>query len=167
MTFILRLPAMLVLFAVAALSFIGALAAGGVLSGVDTGVAQVNDVQAMATEAGAGQQTWLDVVLWAAAGVMFLIAAIRLIRRTQAFGAWLIGFALYAGRWMWSLQQDGSLMSTLQGLDINAYMQPAALLDDLAAPEAQVALLGVLLLVGLFALIIDAADRSHWDKQAG
>jgi len=101
--------------------------------------------------------------LLAGAALFFLIAAVRLMRRTQGFWTWLLGFALYGGRWAYA-QQDG-LLPTIQGIDPNAYLQPQALLQDLGAPTAQVGLLGIILIVGLFTFIVDAADRSYWDKQ--
>jgi len=45
-------------------------------------------------------------------------------------------------------------------------MQPQALLNNLGSTEAQVALLAIMLVLCLFVLIVDAADRTHWDKQA-
>ncbi|PZO54049.1 MAG: hypothetical protein DCF16_05705, partial [Alphaproteobacteria bacterium] len=79
------------------------------------------------------------------------------------FWTWLLGFALYGGRWAYN-QQDG-LLPTIQGIDPNAYLAPQALLADLGSPTAQVGVLGIVLIVGLLVFIIDAADRSYWDKQ--
>lgn len=163
MMFILRWPAILALFALALLSFLGAVASAGALTGYSPEVAQVQDVQAAAANAGAGQSTWVDVGLWAGAGLFFLIAAIRLIRKTQGFWSWLIGFALYGGRWAWA--QQGSLVDTVKGINPQAYLAPQTILSDLATPEAQVGLLGLILVVGLLIFVIDAADRAYWDKQ--
>jgi hypothetical protein len=44
-------------------------------------------------------------------------------------------------------------------------MQPQALVSDLSTPEAQVGLLAIVVIVGLFIFIVDAADRAYWDKQ--
>jgi len=167
MTFILRWPAVLALFALALLSFLGAAVSAGALTGVqlDLGVSQVQDVQDAAAEAGAGQNTWIDVGLWAGAGLFFLIAAVRLVRKTQGFWTWLIGFALYGGRWAWA--QQGSLVDTVKGINPQAYLEPQTILADLATPEAQVGLLGLILIVGLLIFVIDAADRAYWDKQGG
>lgn len=172
MTFILRWPAVLVLLALVLLCFAGALGAAGVItdfqapsvgvSGVDAEIAQAQ----AAAESEAASASWIDVGLLAAGGVFFLIAAVRLMRRTQAFWTWLLGFACYGGRWAWGQQQhEGGALATLQGIDPNAYLQPQALLSDLGSPSAQVAVLGIVLIVGLFVAIVDAADRSYWDKQ--
>lgn len=163
MMFILRWPAILVLFAVVALCLLGAVAAAGAITGFDAGVAQVQQAQAAAVEAGAAQATWIDVGLLAGAGLFFLIAAIRLVRRTQGFWVWLIGFALYGARW--AMNQSDGLAATVQSIDFNAFLQPQAIVEDMASPEAQVSLLGILLIVGLVIFVIDAADRSHWDRQ--
>ncbi|WP_395647148.1 hypothetical protein [Terricaulis sp.] len=166
MAFILRWPAILVLLALALLSLLGAAAAGAALGNVNVPFAEVQNVQSSAVEAGAGQQTWLDVGLWAAAGIFFFVAMVRLIRRTQGFWAWLLGFACYGGRWAWSQQQnDGGVAATIQSVDWNTYREPQVLLSDFTTTEAQLALLGVILVVGLFAFIVDAVDRAYWDSQ--
>ena len=163
MMFILRWPAILALFALALLSFLGAAAAAGAITGFEVGVSEVQDVQSSAVAAGAAQSSWIDVGLWAGAGLFFLIAAVRLIRKTQGFWTWLIGFALYGGRW--ALAQEGSLVDTVKGINPQAYLEPQSILSDLATPEAQVGLLGLILVVGLLIFVIDAADRAYWDKQ--
>lgn len=166
MAFILRWPAVLVLLAVSLLSLLAAAAAGAALGNVTLPLAEMQNVQSSATEAGAGQQTWLDVGLWAAAGIFFFVAMVRLIRRTQGFWAWLIGFACYGGRWAWSQQQsDGGVVATIQSVDWNIFLTPQALLSDLASTQSQLAVLGVILIVGLFAFIVDAVDRAYWDSQ--
>jgi hypothetical protein len=170
MMFILRWPAILALFALALLSFAGALGAAGEISGFQApsmGVEQVDSqvatAQSAAASTGAASATWIDVGLLAGAGLFFLIAAVRLIRKTQGFWSWLIAFALYGGRW--AMEQQGNLVSTVQSIDPRAYLQPQTILTDLATPEARVALLGLILVVGLLIFVIDAADRSYWDKQ--
>lgn len=172
MTFILRWPAILVLFALVFLSVVGALGAAGVLTGYvmpGVGVGAVDGQVAEAQSAaatGAASAGWIDVGLLAGAAIFFLISAIRLIRRTQGFWTWLLGFACYGGRWAWQQQaNEGGALGYLQSIDINAYMAPQALLNDLTTPEAQVGILGVVLIVGLFVFIVDAADRAHWDRQ--
>lgn len=165
MTFILRWPAALVELALVFLSFAGALAAAGAISGFHTDIATVQQAQVAASEAGAGQASWIDVGLWAGAGLFFLISAIRLLRRTQAFWTWLLAFALYGGRWAYA--QRGGLEDTIRNIDLNVYRAPQALLNDLGAPAAQVGLLAIVLVVGLLIFIVDAADRAHWDRQAG
>jgi hypothetical protein len=163
MTFILRWPSILVLFALVVMCVLGALAGAGALTG--TQVAQVADVQAQAAEAGAVQLTWIDVGLYAGAALFFLIAAIRLIRRTQGFWTWLLGFACYGGRWAYA--QGNGVVDQIKAIDINAYRQPEALLQDPASTQVQVAVLAVVLVVGILVFIIDAADRAYWDRQGG
>jgi hypothetical protein len=152
------------------LSFAGALGAASVLTGFQAPEigfeqldAQVAEAQGAAAESGAAEAGWIDVGLLAGAGIFFLISAVRLMRRTQGFWTWLIGFALYGGRW--AMAQQGDLIQTVRGIDPNAYLQPQVLVGDPAAVEAQVGLLGVILVVGLLVFIIDAADRAHWDRQ--
>lgn len=163
MLFIVRWPIVLLLFALMLFCFLGAAAAAGALTGFSTGVAEVEQAQAAAVEAGAGQASWIEVGLLAGAGLFFLISAIRLIRRTQGFWTWLVAFALFGGRW--ALAQRGDLVATIQGLNVNDFLQPQAIIADTGSPAAQVALLGLILIVGLFIFILDAADRAHWDKQ--
>lgn len=173
MTFILRLPAILVMLALVLLCFAGALGAAGLITGFEApglGLeqvdAQVAQAQSAAEGTGAANATWIDVGLLAAAAIFFLISAVRLIRRTQGFWTWLLAFALYGGRWAWSQQyNEGGVMGTLQGVDINAYTQPQVLVSDLASPAAQVGILAIIVIVGIFVFIVDAADRAYWDKQ--
>jgi hypothetical protein len=165
MTFILRWPSILVLLGLSLLSIVGALAAAGLISGYEAPIAQVREAQASAAETGAAEATWIDVGLLAGAGVFFLISAIRLIRRTQGFWTWLLGFACYGGRW--AMAQEGDLLAMVRGVDLNAYLQPQVLVTDLTTPEAQVGLLGLVLIVGLLVFIVDAADRAYWDKHGG
>lgn len=170
MTFILRWPSILVLLALVLMCVAGALAAAGVIadfqapaSGVSQVDAQVAEAQSAAANSGAATASWIDVGLLAGAALFFLIAAVRLIRRTQAFWTWLLGFALFGGRWAYS--QQGDLVQTVQSIDVNAYLAPQTLIEDLGSPTFQIGLLGVVLIVGLFVFIIDAADRAYWDKQ--
>lgn len=172
MTFILRWPAILVLLALVLVCFAGALAAAGVLTdiqvpavGLEQVDAQVAAAQAAAAETGAAEAGWLDVGLLGGAGLFFLVAAIRLIRRTQGFWTWLLGFALFGGRWAWSQQQSGGLLNTIQSIDPNVYAQPQTVLADLGSPAAQIGILAVVLVAGLLILIVDAADRAYWDHQ--
>jgi len=165
MTFILRWPSILALLALVLLSALGALAAAGFLTGFEAPIAQVQQVQAAAAESGAAQATWIDVGLLAGAAIFFLIAAIRLMRRTQGFWMWLLGFACYGGRWAWAQQDSGGLVATVQSVDVNAYRTPQSVLADLSTTEGQLAILALVLIVGLIVFIVDASDRSYWDKQ--
>jgi len=165
MSHILRVPAILVLLALVLLSALGALAAAGILTGYQAPVEQVQSVQAAAAESGAAEATWIDVGLLAAAAVFFLISSIRLMRRTQGFWTWLLGFAAYGGRWAWDQQQSGGLLETIRNVDLGAYANPQAVLGDLSTTEGQLAILALILIVGVVVLIVDAADRAYWDKQ--
>jgi hypothetical protein len=169
MTFILRWPAILALLALVLLCFAGALAAAGAITGfeapgvgVDQVDSQVAQAQVAAANSGAATASWVEVGLLAGAGLFFLICAIRLMRRTQGFWTWLIGFALFGGRWAWT-QSDG--LATIQGIDPKAYLQPQVIASDLTTTEAQVGILAIVLILGLIIWIVDAADRSYWDKQ--
>lgn len=173
MTFILRWPAILAMLALVLFCIAGALAAAGLITdiqapavGVEQVDAQVAEAQSAAAETGAASATWIDVGLLGAAALFFLISAVRLIRRTQGFWTWLLGFAAYGGRWAWSQQySEGGVTGTLSGFDINAYMQPQTLLTDLGSPAAQIGILGIVVVIGVFVFIVDAADRAYWDKQ--
>ncbi|HRE43067.1 MAG TPA: hypothetical protein PKY87_03755 [Terricaulis sp.] len=163
MTFILRWPAVLVLFALVALCVLAAVSAGAAIAGYQAPITQVQDVQAEAAAAGAAEMTWLDVGLWGAAALFFLIAAVRLIRRTQGFWVWLLGFAAYGGRWAYQQGQD--VITQFQAIDWGVFQEPQKLLAEAGSFEVQVALLAVILIVGVFIAIIDGADRAYWDKQ--
>ncbi len=169
MTFILRWPSILVLLALVLVCVAGALAAAGVIadvqapaSGVEGVDAQVAEAQIAASQHAAGAN-WINVGLLAGAALFFLIAAVRLMRRTQGFWTWLIGFALVGGHWAYG--QQGNLIQTIQGIDPRAYLAPQELLNDTGSPTFQVGVLGVILIVGLLIFIIDVADRAYWDKQ--
>lgn len=162
MTFILRLPAILVLLALVLISLLGAFAATVVVGHlpVDIGVVFSNPESIQELQ----KFNWIEIGLLYAAGLFFLISAIRLMRRTQGFWTWLLGFACFGGRWALAQQENGGLVNTVQHININAYLRPEQLLGS-ATPESQVAVLGIILIVGLLILIIDAADRAHWDRQ--
>jgi len=161
MTFILRWPAILVLL-VLVLASLGAAFAGTVhLAQLPVSLPLTPE-----QEATISSLTWLEVGLWGGAGLFFLISAVRLIRRTQGFWMWLLGFACYGGRWALAQQNEGGgLVATVQSVDINAYTKPAELVANTGGTEAQLGLLGIILIVGLLTFIVDAADRAYWDKQ--
>jgi hypothetical protein len=162
MTFILRLPAILVLLALVLVSLAGAFAATVVLAHLPVDLSSILDSGNVET---LRRSNWIQTGLLYGAGVFFLISAIRLMRRTQGFWTWLLGFACFGGRWALAQQDYGGLVGTVQHINPNAYLQPQTLIATPGAPEAQVALLGAILLVGLIILIVDAADRAHWDRQ--
>lgn len=161
MTFILRWPAILVLLLLVFASF-GASFAGTVhLAELPIELPMTAEQQATVA-----QLSWIEIGLWAGAGLFFLIAAVRLIRRTQAFWTWLIGFGFYGARWAMAQQNEGGgLVANVQSIDINAYTAPADLAANTGGTEAQVGILGIILVVGLLIFIVDAADRAYWDKQ--
>lgn len=161
MTFILRWPAILVLLLLVFASF-GAAFAGTVhLAELPISLPMTAEQQATVA-----QLSWIEVGLWAGAGLFFLIAAVRLIRRTQAFWTWLIGFGFYGARWAMAQQNEGGgLVANVQSIDVNAYTAPAELAANTGGTEAQVGILAIILIVGLIIFIVDAADRSYWDKQ--
>lgn len=165
MTFILRWPAILVLLALVLLSVAGALGAAGILAAYQAPVAEVQSAQQEVAATGAANATWIDVALLAAAGVFFLISAVRLIRKTQGFWTWLLGFACYAGRWAYAEGQG--LMERIQAINLDAYRQPQVLASDPASFETQVAVIVLILFVGFLIFIADAADRAYWDRQGG
>ncbi len=161
MTFILRWPAIAALLLLV-LASLGAAFAGTVH------LAQLPIQLPLSAdqEATVNALTWIEVGLWAGAGLFFLIAAIRLLRRTQAFWTWLIGFGFYGARWAMAQQNEGGgLVANVQSIDVNAYRAPAELVANTGGTEAQVGILGVILIIGLLVFIIDAVDRAHWDKQ--
>lgn len=162
MTFILRWPAILVLLALVMISLVAAFAATVVLAGlpVDLGAVLSQDQIAVVSAS-----SWIEAGLWYGAGLFFLISAVRLIRRTQGFWVWLLGFACYGGRWGYAQQKEGDLVATVQGVDPKAYLQPEALAADTTSTEAQLAILAIVLVTGLIIWIVDAADRAYWDKQ--
>jgi hypothetical protein len=164
MTFILRVLAILALLALMLVSLAPALASTVVLAGlpVDFGAA-LSPEAAVQLRADAGASTWLEVGLWYAAGLFFLVAAIRLLRRTQGFWLWLLGFACFGARW--AVPQQGDPLATFKTLDVNAYVKPEALVAAPTSPETQLAFLAIVLIIGLAILIVDAADRAHWNKQ--
>ena len=166
MMFFLRWPAVLVLLAMVAASLAPALATTVSLLELPFDLSAVSpEVAAIA-----GQAAWLEVGLWYGAAAFFLVAAIRLIRRTQGFWTWLIGFGLYGGRWAVTQQdvtpQDaGGLIDRVRGLTVENF-RLEALTADFTQPAAQVALLALPMVVGLLVFVIDGSDRAYWDRQS-
>jgi hypothetical protein len=162
MTFILRWPAILALFALVLVSLVAAAAATVVLAHLPVDLSAALTADQLRT---LGQISWIETGLWYGAGLFFLISAIRLIRRTQGFWMWLLGFACYGGRWAFQQQNDGGLVATVQQVHVQAFAQPQALAQTPEAPEAQLGVLAIVLIVGLIIFIVDAADRAYWDRQ--
>ena len=160
MTFILRWPVVLILLGLVVLC-LGAAAGTSAIrldAPIDTSMLTPEQIATIQ------QASWLEVGLWAGAGLFFLISAIRLMRRTQGFWTWLLGFALYGGRWAVAQQQSGGLQETAQTLRVESF-QPEMLAATPEAPAAQITVLGAILIIGLIIFIIDAADRAYWDRQ--
>lgn len=104
-------------------------------------------------------------VLWYVAGVVFFIAAVRLIRRTQAFWMWLIGFACLGARWALAQQnQDDGLLGSVRSISLQSF-EPAALAGG--GTSAQILFLFALLLIGIVIFFIDGVDREYWDAHGG
>lgn len=114
-------------------------------------------------KAWAASTTIWERVLWYAAAVFFFISSIRLIRKTQGFWMWLLGFACYGARWgLGQYAQDGGLVGTVQGLTVQSFA-PATLASG--GSSAQLTFLVFLLVIGLLIFVIDHADREYWDRQ--
>jgi hypothetical protein len=111
----------------------------------DAPAVEIAEVSSTLADLGAAASP-LEAGLWYGAGLFLFIAMVRLIRRTQAFWMWLVGFALYGGRWALWTQQNGGL--TL----------------DTAYPVADFGPIGLLLVVGLAILAVDGADRAYWRR---
>ncbi len=164
MTFIARVLAILALLVLVLASLAPAVAATIVLAGLPVDlIAALGAEAAVQLRADAGATTWLEVGLWSAAGLFFLIAAIRLLRRTQGFWLWLLGFACFGARW--AVPQQNDPLATIQNLDVNTYLKPDALVAAPTSPETQLGFLGIVLVIGVLILIVDAADRAHWNQQ--
>ena len=161
MMFIIRWPVALVLLLLALSTLAAAATTGIVLGHAPIDLSAYLTPEQIAT---LSNTSWLEVGLWAGAGLFFLISMIRLLRRTQAFWTWLLAFALYGGRWAVGQQSQGGLEATAQSLTANSF-QPEALTSTPEAPAAQVTVLAAILIVGLVIFLIDAADRAYWDKQ--
>ncbi len=113
----------------------------------------------------AASTTMPERILWYVAAVFFLIAAIRLIRRTQGFWMWLFGFACLGGRWALAQQyQEGGIEATVESVNVQSFAP-----ENLATggASAQITVLVALLILGVLIFIIDAADRAYWDKHGG
>lgn len=160
MMFILRWPTVLILFGLVLLC-LGAAAATSAIrldAPIDTSMLSADQLATIQ------QASWLETGLWAGAGLFFLISAIRLIRRTQAFWTWLIAFACYGGRWAVAQQDSGGLQAAASNLNAASF-QPAMMTAAPEAPAAQISVLGAILIIGLIIFVIDAADRAYWDRQ--
>ena len=113
----------------------------------------------------AENSTIVETALWYGAAVFFLIAMVRLVRRTQAFWVWLIGFALYGARWALVQQSEGSLVQSVQSLTVDSF-RPESLGADTTSTATQIVVLIALLIVGLLIYIVDHGDRRYWNSQA-
>ncbi|GAM97186.1 hypothetical protein U91I_00811 [alpha proteobacterium U9-1i] len=162
MAFILRWPSVLVLLLLTGVCLMAGGSAALVLGNIPVDLSFLSEAQ-RATLDGV---SWLEAGLWLGAGLFFFIAMIRLIRRTQAFWAWLIGFALFGGRWAYAQQENGGLVETVQSVEVQSFAQPEVLVATPDGTESQIVILAVILIVGLLVLAIDAIDRAYWERQA-
>lgn len=107
--------------------------------------------------------TGLEIGLSLAVLLFFVLALVRLIRRTKAFVTWFLGFVCLLA------------LRSLQG--IAADMQGAALADlanralaNLIAPDFlyfNASVLAFNLLIGIAILFVDSADTRHWSAFEG
>lgn len=162
MAFILRWPSVLVLLLLTGVCLIAGGSAALVLGNIPVDLSFLSEAQ----RATLGGVSWLEAGLWLGAALFFFIAMIRLIRRTQAFWAWLIAFALFGGRWAYAQQENGGLVETVQSVEVQSFAQPEVLVATPDGTESQIVILAVILIVGLLVLAIDAIDRAYWERQA-
>jgi hypothetical protein len=162
MTFILRWPCVLVLLVLVGVCLLAGGGATIVLLNLPIDLSALSPAQRATLE----DISWIEVGLWFAAGLFFFIAMVRLIRRTQAFWAWLLGFAAFGGRWALAQQQGGGLVETVQSVDVQTFTQPQALIATPDGTESQVVIMAIILIVGLLTLVIDGVDRAYWERQA-
>lgn len=102
--------------------------------------------------------TALEVGLSLAALTFFVIALVRLIRRTQGFVAWLLGFlCLVALRSLAGIARD---IGGMPGGELFAKM--AANLQDPSVLTDNLIILGVQLAIGVAVLVVDIHDRRYW-----
>ncbi|MGE3142453.1 MAG: hypothetical protein AB7L65_03975 [Hyphomonadaceae bacterium] len=155
----LRWPAALLLLVLATVSLVGA----GAVTAARLDAPQLADLSERAVEYGRSA-TWLQAGMMYAAALMFFISMVRLLRRTQAFWYWLLGFGLFGASWALThnIQQWGALAQTMPRFDAltsqNAAEIFAQALDQGLAP------LAACLLAGLAVAFVDGADRAHWDR---
>ncbi|NWG52785.1 MAG: hypothetical protein HXY28_03620 [Hydrogenophilaceae bacterium] len=155
--FILRWPLALVLFGYCLL-FLGAatgVAADRLGLGLDSAIWDAFVMRAAGV-------TWIETALWAAAGIFLFISGVRLIRRTQGFWAWLLGFACYGVRWgLTTVKSDDNIIA-----DAAAVRTPEQALETAVEATTNYPLIALLalLIVGLLILIVDTADK-RWSRR--
>ncbi len=162
MTFLVRWPIVLILLGLVAACVFPALI--GTIEAYNLPI-DLNLAPAVSEnlERWAESTTMPERLLWYAAGVLFFVTAVRLARRTQGFWVWLLGFACYGGRWaLGQQQQEGGVGATVSALTPENFT-PEALASG--GSSAQVTFLAFMLVVGLLILLVDAADRAHWNRQ--
>ncbi|MGE0829312.1 MAG: hypothetical protein AB7O04_08175 [Hyphomonadaceae bacterium] len=156
---ILRWPLVLALFA---LTLICLAAAAG--TAADRAGFALQDPLWQSFAAQSQGANWVQTGLLAGGALFLFIGAVRLIRRTQAFWAWLIGFGLLGVRWGLMRQSEGGLQfEAAQFASVQGAQKAAA---D-AANDYGLLALGVLFALGLLILIVDAADRAYWTRREG
>jgi hypothetical protein len=159
MMFLLRWPLVLILLAFIAANLFPAV----ITTAVHTDLFDVSKISSTLQALGQSA-TWWEAALWYGAALFLLIAMVRLVRQTQAFWAWLLGFACYGAHWALQLNQEqGGALAQLQSLTLDSFKPGTIGLDSLAT---QVLLVGGLFVVGLLIFIVDHGDRRYWNKQA-
>lgn len=156
--FILRWPVVLVLLAYFLMCAAGALGLGASLLGLDLD----NDVwrDFLASAQGAD---WRETALLAAAAVFLFIAAVRLMRRTQGFLTWLLGFACLVGRYaLVTLAQDDNIIADAAAV---SDLEEATKVAAAAINDYPLVFLAILFICGVIILFVDTADRAYWRKR--
>ncbi|MFZ4120179.1 MAG: hypothetical protein ACOYKM_00820 [Caulobacterales bacterium] len=104
----------------------------------------------------------LEVVLSLAALFFFVIALVRLVRRTQAFMAWLLGFLC-----LLALRSVAGIATDIGGKPpAELFNQMLANLQEPTLLTANLIILGAQLLIGIAIIMIDVSDKRHWTAHA-
>jgi hypothetical protein len=104
-----------------------------------------------------GGATPLEASLSVLALFCFLVAIVRLVRRTQGWFYWLMAFVFLALRTLVGVAGGVSALTSPEA--------PAAILGNLADPDIWIPnamLLGLNLLIGIAIIAVDVADKRHW-----
>jgi hypothetical protein len=109
-----------------------------------------------------GATSGLEVGLSIAAMLFFVVALVRLVRRTQGFLAWLLGFVCLC-----ALRSVAGIATDLGAEAPGALFARAV--GNLTSPELLVPnaiILGTNLVVGLAIVAIDLSDKRYWSAEA-
>lgn len=157
MMFLLRWLVILILLGFIAINLFPAVIA----SAVQTDVINVGGYSEELQQLGASA-SWYETALWYGSAVLLFIALVRLVRKTQAFWAWLLGFACYGGHWALAEQREGGVMTTLQSLTLDS-IKPENVQPD--SPVTALGLIVLLFIIGILIWMIDHGDRAYWNRQ--